>query len=208
MGGGRDDRGRAGKVASPRGATFAIVASGPSLERWQVEYLRDKAVVIATNGSFQALDYPAIVYGCDASFWKHYAEAVKAAGHECWTQNGYAARHYRLNWIQAVNEPGLSQRPGVIHAGGNSGYQAIGLAVEMGARKIVLVGFDMQETGGRWHWHDDLRGVEGQNPGIRRWARQFPALAFDLQQRGIEVINCTIETALTCFARADLREVL
>ncbi len=78
----------------------------------------------------------------------------------------------------------------------------------MGAERIILVGFDMQETAGRWHWHSDLRGVEGQDPGIRRWAKHFPDLAFDLKQRGIETINCTIETALTCFPRADLRDVL
>lgn len=78
----------------------------------------------------------------------------------------------------------------------------------MGAERIILVGFDMQETGGRWHWHNDLRGVEGQDPGIGRWAKAFPAMADDLKLRGIETINCTIETALTCFPRADLRDVL
>jgi Protein of unknown function DUF115 len=188
--------------------TFAIVASGPSLAAWQVEYLRGKAKVIACNGSFQAMTYPAIVYGCDESFWKHYAAAVKAAGHECWTQHAKAARKYGLNWIKSVDKPGLPDTPDMLHFGGNSGYQAICLAVCMGAERIILIGFDMQETGGRWHWHDDLRGVEGKDPIIARWAKAFPPLADGLRQRGIETINCTIETALNCFPRADLRNVL
>lgn len=187
---------------------FGIVASGPSLRQWQVDHLVERAPVIATNGSFMALRRPGIVYGCDAGFWDAYARRVKVSGHECWTADVSAAQRHGLNHVRLKTGDGLCAAKNTVNSGANSGYQAINLAFHFGAKKIVLVGFDMQATSGRWHWHDDLKGVEGRDPGINRWPRKFPALAFDLRQWGVEVVNCSIETALTCFPRADLRDVI
>lgn len=96
--------------------------------------------------------------------------------------------------------------PGFIHAGLNSGYQAIGLAYELGAAKIILIGFDMQHTGGKTHWFGDHpKGLTNAH-GIKNWIPGFTALAKGLEFQGIEVINCSIETALTCFKRAKLED--
>ncbi|HCZ48509.1 MAG TPA: hypothetical protein DCZ11_05850, partial [Gammaproteobacteria bacterium] len=46
-------------------------------------------------------------------------------------------------------EPGLSASPLRIHQGGNSGYQALNLAVLLGAERVILLGYDMH--GGHWH---------------------------------------------------------
>lgn len=94
-----------------------------------------------------------------------------------------------------------------VNYGGNSGYQAIGLAYQLGADRIALIGFDMRRTGGRSHWHGDHPAGLGNACGIERWAPRFAALARDLARVGVEVINCSIETALDCFPRADIRDV-
>lgn len=95
-----------------------------------------------------------------------------------------------------------------IHHGANSGYQAIGLAYHLGADRIVLIGYDMQHTNGRTHWHGDHPSGLTNAFGIEKWVKNFSALAKDLKEEGVEVVNCSIETALTCFPRADLRDVL
>lgn len=95
-----------------------------------------------------------------------------------------------------------------IHHGANSGYQAIGLAWHLGAERIVLIGYDMQRTGGKSHWHGDHPRGLSNAIGVRGWARHFDPLARDLQAGGVDVINCTIETAIDCFPRADLRDVI
>ena len=95
-----------------------------------------------------------------------------------------------------------------VHHGQNSGYQAVGLAYHLKADRIILIGFDMQRTGGKSHWHGDHpRGLNNAD-AVHKWPRHFPALAADLREDGVEVVNCTIETALTCFPCADLRDVL
>ena len=37
----------------------------------------------------------------------------------------------------------------------NSGGGAVSLAIARGAKRIILLGYDMQKTGGMSHWHGD-----------------------------------------------------
>lgn len=108
------------------------------------------------------------------------------------------------------------QRRGVIrvrHAylgrqGQNSGAGAIAVAHRFGARRVILLGYDCQHTGGRRHWHGDhpTGGGSGNAGSVNDWPGQFRELAGYLL--GVEVINCSRATALTVFPRAKLEEVL
>lgn len=95
-----------------------------------------------------------------------------------------------------------------INHGTNSGYQAINLAYHFDVKRIILLGFDMQHTNGKTHWHGDHPKRLTNAAGIENWLPRFKPLAQDLERLGVEVINCTTETAITCFKRADLRDVL
>lgn len=96
----------------------------------------------------------------------------------------------------------------MIHWGGNSGYQAINLAYLWGARRVVLLGYDMQKTDGKSHWFGDHpKGLNGNSP-YPTWIQKFDRLAADLKSEGVEVINATRETALRCFQRANLEDIL
>lgn len=101
--------------------------------------------------------------------------------------------------------PGIS---GVVHARvkqHNSGAGAIALAASLGAERIVLLGYDAQKTGGRAHWHGDHPEGMGNAGSVGKWPGQFDALAKTL--RGVEIINCSRETALTCWPRQPLESV-
>lgn len=202
-------RRQAARRLVPHHRVVAVIASGPSLADWQVEHVTERgAFCIATNTSFRKLLRPGLVYGCDASWWERYAAEVIAAGHEGWTQNAEAARRHGLRHIPAAKRPGLSRTPGVIHHGANSGFQAINLAYHMAPTLIVLLGLDMQHTGGRAHWHADHPDGMPNAGGIEHWQRNFIPLARDLAAEGVRVVNCSTETALTCFERANVREIL
>lgn len=96
----------------------------------------------------------------------------------------------------------------MIHWGGNSGYQCINLAYLWGARRIVLLGFDMQRTDGKAHWFGDHpQGLHNNSP-YDKWLRNFDRLAADLKAEGVEVINATRKTALRCFPFASIDEAL
>lgn len=90
----------------------------------------------------------------------------------------------------------------------NSGYQAINLAYHFGVSRIILIGYDMQRTEGRSHWHGDHPKGLTNAEGVAKWASRFPQLAADLEREGVEVVNCSKETALNCFKRARLEDVI
>ena len=54
-----------------------------------------------------------------------------------------SAAAWGINQLKSVAQPGLSRTQGVIHQGKNSGYQALNLAYLLGAKRILLLGYDM-----------------------------------------------------------------
>lgn len=95
-----------------------------------------------------------------------------------------------------------------IHTGGNSGFQAINLAFLFGARRIVLLGFDMSDEAGI-HWHGaHLNGLHNPNrDNFKRWRKALGELAVDLELEGVEVVNASRETALECFKRTRIEAI-
>lgn len=119
-----------------------------------------------------------------------------------------AARKYGLLHVQGVKEPGLSLVPGQVHTGLNSGYQAMGLAAMWGASRIILLGFDMQRTGGQTHWHGDhIAGLPNLGH-LNRWIEEMIVLGADLRRAGVKVFNATRVSALQCFPKVKLSDAL
>ena len=88
----------------------------------------------------------------------------------------------------------------------NSGAGAINLAITLGAKRVILLGYDCQKTGGKAHWHGNHEKGLGNAGTIRDWPAQFAKLAKVYPDT--DIINASRDTALTCFRRADLDEVL
>lgn len=149
-----------------------------------------------------------MLYACDGDWWGHYIKEVreKFSG-ELWTQDEDAAPAHRLNRVSGDGREGLG-RNWVIHFGSNSGYQLINLVYHFGARKIILLGFDMQRTDGKSHHHGDHPGKLNRSLPFHTWKKKFNRLAQDLREQSVEVINATRETALDCFPKMSLEEAL
>lgn len=151
-----------------------------------------------------------MLYACDWTWWQAYDAEVRrtVSSSELWTCDAGAANRHGLNYVEGVkNEPGLSSVPGRIHTGLNGGYQAVGLAAMWGAAKIILLGFDMQRTDGKTHWHGDHVGLPNLGH-LNRWVEEFVGLGADLRRAGISVVNATRVSALQCFRKVVLREAL
>ena len=110
--------------------------------------------------------------------------------------------------MQVRQSKTLVTLPGYIGSGGNSGFQAIGLAYQLGAARIILVGYDMQYTKGLTHRFGDHPRPLSNFVGANNMVKKFGPLADGLRRAGVPTTNCTLETALTCFERANLEEVL
>lgn len=197
-------------------AAVVIMASGPSLTAEQCERVlgwRTNGGIhraIAINTTFMMAPWADVLYACDAPWWKLNIQSVRSAfPGQLWTQDADAARKYHdLHLIPSVKAPGISTAPGVIHQGENSGFQAINLAVQAGARRIILLGYDMRDDGARTHWHGEHPpGLERRNP-YDKWIAHLERAAVDLRKLGVEVLNATPGSALTCFPMVSLPDAL
>jgi hypothetical protein len=82
---------------------------------------------------------------------------------------------------------------------------AICLAYLFGARRIILLGYDMSRApDGKNHWFGNHPTPLSNSSPYGTFAKRFPPLADDLRKAGVSVTNCSARTALSCFPRADL----
>ena len=195
-------------AVSPSRHVVGICASGPSLTPADVRTLRALVgQLIVINTTFRlALDADHL-YACDKKWWDVYhAEVAMDFGGACWTYDRQAATDYGLHHLPGdCQGRGLCRQPMRIHTGGNSGFQAINLAYHLGATRIILLGYDMQ---GSTHWHGaHPAGLNNGHSHYADWRARLGELAKDLEAEGVEVINATRDTALTCFRRVALEDL-
>jgi len=132
----------------------------------------------------------------DRQWWQMWGADVAAK---------FAGQRYSTNpidWKHGVKRLLLP----AFDAYGNSGAGCISLAISAGARRVLMLGYDCQPTGGKTHWHGDHPKGLGNAAAMPRWIAKFGKLARD--KAGREIINCSRETALTCFPRMPLAEAL
>jgi hypothetical protein len=190
--------------------TVAVcIASGPSLTKEDVDYCRDKAKVYVVNNGYQIAPWADVLYACDGRWWDAYHEDVKKTFKgELWSIDTAAICKYNLNSLGVVNNEAWSKSPDAIVTGGNSGFQVMNFAYIQGAKKIILLGYDMKpRADGILHWHgnhipDLTHTCTSEYP---QWVKKFKAAAPLID---IPVINCTRDTALDCFPKLQLRDVL
>lgn len=95
--------------------------------------------------------------------------------------------------------------PDYAHA--SSGHSAACLAAVMGARRILLIGFEGKAVNGRTHGHNDYSQHD-----LRAYAERFVpgwgGLAPAFKRMDVEVLNCTPNSAVTAFRFADLYAAL
>ena len=187
-----------------------IIASGPSLTYQDVLYTKGKAFTIAINNNWEVAPWSNVLYACDKQWWDWYHQDVIRGGFKGLkiTQEEKAADSYPdLIWIygEKVNT-GLSDSVDYIKCGHLGGYQAINLAVNFGATKIILLGFDCKIKGGVSHWfgHHPSRS----NHDFKQWAPSFNNLVPDLEERGVKVFNCCEDSAIDAFPIKRVQEVI
>jgi hypothetical protein len=193
------------------GETVVIVASGPSAGKVDLNLTRGRARVIAVNSSYRLVPWRDMVYGCDAQWW-HSVEGMPDWPGLRVSQDKRAFDAYpwlkRVVSMRGVQHTQLEQR-GYVLWGGNSGSQAINLAAQTGARRIVLCGFDMTLSNGH-HWHGKHQGPLS-NPrefNVELWRRRTDSMGEYLIGLGYECFNCSPGTALKRWPQVDLEAAL
>jgi len=146
------------------------------------------------------------LYACDPQWWAIHIEEVRRTFKgklitQYHTEDGKkVAEGLGLQAIQGAHNKGLGR--GMLHFNSNSGAQAINLAYLLGAKRIGLLGYDMGATGRSHFFGSHPKGLINGN--YQNYVPEFTRLAKDLEQEGVEVVNCTRKTLLTQFKQQSL----
>jgi hypothetical protein len=169
-------------------------------ERWH------RVCVIAINNAWQLAPWAQVLYACDAK-WYGWNSGVPTFRGLKYSIDPQSAKWPGVQVLQNTGPLGLELEPTGLRTGKNSGFQAINLAVHLGASRILLLGYDMSPApDGRDHWHGSH--PDGQIPPFAAMLATFPSLVAPLAALNIQVVNCSRRTALDVFPKARLEDEL
>jgi len=202
------------------GERVAVLASGPSMSMEVAEAVRGKCRVIAVNN--QAIEtyhvvtrlrlaalapWADMLYAADVKWWMEYQEqALKFPGDKVTVRT--ALPFPEVLSLELSSFIPYDPRPTHVVSGGNSGYQAVHIAVQRGASRILLCGFDMRDHHGSKHWFGNHPGKLNTPQRYTTWITNFGQLNVALKNIGVRMINCTPKGALTGIDRMTLEEAL
>lgn len=105
---------------------------------------------------------------------------------------------------------GISRDQRKVAWNANSGAAAISLAAHLGAKRIILLGFDMHMQDGATHWHGGhlQKNPKRRTPPFSRHLKGFPVIAKDAKEMGIEILNASPTSKIKDFRKINIKEIL
>lgn len=155
-----------------QGATVAVLGCGPSLTPEAVELLRHH-FVIAVNHAAAVAPWADMLVALDVGWpaeWREFV-GLRVTGCEDAELDALYVGHRFHRVSTARGEIEIR----------NSGLEAIRIAAEMGASRIILVGFEPEQPR---HFYDDEVDTGGPYPGV---AEGLAQIAAELAARGVVV---------------------
>lgn len=183
--------------------TAICLASGPSLTQADVDYCRGKGKIYAVKECHHMAPWADVLYAADADWWDRF-EGVKEFKGERWTVDQAAATKHGLHFINYKPACVWSTDPAYLATGGNSGFQAVNLAVLQGAERVILLGYDMGHAAQK-HWWETKHPRESRHSDYAEWLKRFAAAAPLIP---VPVLNASRQSAIECFPRVALEDVL
>jgi hypothetical protein len=184
----------------------------PSAYSPYMSYLHDKHV-IGINVAYLIGDWIDMIFFGDQHFFLQHQQGL--AKHPAMKVSCHASTD-KFNWVKYTPREdgkarGISTNPRSVCWNGNSGAAAISVAAHAGAKRIILLGFDMTLDGNKQHWHN-LYGKGGninyKKLPFNRHLRGFPDIYKDAKRLGIEILNCSPNSAINEFKKVTVKELM
>lgn len=193
-----------------KGETVFCLASGPSLTQEVADRIKGRRVIVV-NSSCMLAPFADVLYFTDSGWYEQRREIVANWPGEVISMSRSAKRELpdKVKRIKGELMPGFpAMGSAAIRQGRSSGHTAVSLAISLGAARVVMLGYDMRLVGGREHCHSEYKGPRDIDQYSREFVPAFKGWNEDALKVGVEILNCTPESAVTEFPFADLDEVL
>jgi len=190
--------------------TAVLFATGPSLTPEIVEQVRPyhesgRVRAFGCNDSYLLVDYLDVHYACDDCWWDYNGiTCLKGLPSNChvWTQSEKSSIKFKINHIPGSHNSGLYIKDrNHIHFGSNSGFQLLNLAYHYGVRRFILLGYNMGPVNNKRHFFGNHPGNMNKDSPYETFRIEFNRIQKDIKS---SIVNCTVNTSLTCFRQSDL----
>ena len=193
-------------------------ASPPSVYSSYMKALHKKHV-IGINVAYLIGDWIDMVFFGDSGFFlAHKAALAVFPGLKVTCHSGASGN----SWVKFLGRDGskprgISSAPNLVSWNSNSGAAAISVAAHSGAKRIILLGFDMRlSEDHRQHWHnvygkgfiDPKDDRKMRKLPFQRHLRGFDVIAEDAKRMGIEILVANPDSAITQFPKVTVKELL
>jgi len=170
--------------------THVVMATGPSVNKSIADSIYGRCSLVAVSDAYRIAPWAEALVSADAAWWKAHPDALQFAG----------KRFGILHDFQGVK--GVEKVTAA--SGTNSGLLGIMVAVQLGAKKIILLGFDMHSPGTHFFGRHPAPLKSTPPARMEVFKRQFA----NYMPRGVSIINCTPNSALNCYPKDSLENCL
>lgn len=212
-----------------KGATAYLIGGGPSLLSMDLTLVHKKRV-LGCNDAYLLGDWvDAMIFGDYSWYHVHRHQVNRFQGIK---MSLHEVTIGKKGWKTFKRKtPGIQTEPGLCGWCKNVGFAALNAAILFGCPRIVLLGYDMKfgklkPTGKgfsddlKWfpseqdarvngkvpNWHPNIKEVPEDRHGT--YVKAFENAAPEIERLGVEVINATPDSALTCFPYKPLEDVV
>lgn len=174
--------------------TVYIIGGGPSAGK--VDFAKLRGIIVAANDSGRLLPDADVLFTMDLYWVQRRLSLIDSFRGDVVVATPKLAHHYPTQ-VRAI--PTRCHRVPYF-CGHNSGEEALYWVPSMGARRVVLVGFDLKRP---THWHGGYEWVHRpeMSPKVQypQWIQGFDDAAREMQKRGVEVLNANRQSAIRSF---------
>lgn len=193
------------------GDTVFVLGGGPSLADSSIDFkhIHKFGWLVAINSLFRTVPFSDAVFFTDYSWftgdWQDGTPRRRTLekSQALLLTTSRQVKRLAPDRIKLIRVSGT----GALKQGRSSGHTAISVVMSMGAKRVVLLGYDMRFVEGRSHSHDEYACKN-----VKLYAKDFVP-AFNgwnawAKKTGVEILNATPGSALNEFKKIKLEEVL
>lgn len=204
-------------IFTPSDKVF-VLGGGPSLNETDLDKIKSYPV-IGTNAAVFLGDWVDCIFFGDERFYNWYPDALENFPNRVITCAVQHKDNPNFEYLEKVPAPEQTKKADPIvwnkkkiawftNKGGNAGASAIALACKLGAKQIILLGFDFKTKEGRHNYHNYHNHTPDKNIYQNKFSIHFNRLAEETERLGIKVVNATPDSALDVFPKDTLENVL
>ncbi len=186
-----------------------IIGGGVSVKFLDLSPLQGN-FVIGVNNSFFLYDWISYCWFGDNRWYLHNEARLKKCRNKIATCNHEFKEHKEIICLPRRKLQGIETEFPYVSWNRCSGGSAINFAYHCGAKKIILIGFDMKsDKEGNRNFHNDHLpkwNIPEYNP-YPGFIKCFQHIAIDAKKIGIEILNANLDSELNCFEKISFQNL-